>query len=249
MDIVTIQPVQGPAHLQQILQSTLPHYRVEAQAGGVVVSNGVCTGLHLKQSGPQMVKSGWVIPNVAVRLLWSLGMVLTGILPGLLVYGLIYLGVKSGVAQMEQDVMTILRGGSVSARVAGAGGGAAMGPARPSAPGAGLLVAAILGALIGLSSVGFGYEDFERASDAQSTARRMRLSAALSRSSYSNGTPYYSYYSSPEYEERRAKDHIVSGGVKLTFGFVLCACAVGALALRSAQRKKFFALNPALATA
>lgn len=242
MDIATVQPVQGLQHLQQILQNTLPHYRVETNVAGVVVSNGLCTGLQLKQASPQLVRSGWIIPNVAVRLLWSLGMVLTGILPGLLVYGIIYLVVKDGVANIERDVATILRGGAVAAPM-GAMSQASQQPARPSAPGAGLLVGAIAAAVIGLASIGFGYEDFERVSSMRAFAARMRSSAG---SSYGYGS-YRSESSFPSYFEQRAQDRALSGGLKVTFGLLCVVGAGAAIAFRSVKRKQFFAHNPALA--
>lgn len=240
MDIATIQPVQGLPHLQQILRNTLPHYRVEMTAAGLVLSDGVCTGLQLKLGSPQTVKTSWIIPNVGVRLLWGLTTVLTGILPGLVIYGIIYLAVKEGVAKVERDVSTILRGGTVAPPVSAGPGGPAT-PVRPRAPGGALLVAAIAAVVIGLCSLGFGYEDFERSASERDWAARIASSQPYGSQLYGG----YGAYNDAESMRERSRGYALSGGLKVTFG-LLCLVGAGAsAAFRSVKRRQFFALNDA----
>lgn len=217
MDIATIQPVMGTPHLQQILQTALPQYSFVIRGNALVVGNGLCTGLQLKLAAPTVVRTGWVIPNMFVQIVWSLTMVLTGILPGLLVYGLIYLVVKGEVARLEQNIQTILRGGSVAMAAPGPGRMPVM--AAPAKPGAGLLPAAIVTGLIALGSFGavvnnvseyMTWRRYERADRVRSLFNSYSNRSYGSYGSYGYGSSYGSSYGRSSRSQSRAENAAIA---------------------------------------
>ncbi len=231
MDIATVQPLMGIPHLQQVLQSTLPQYGFVIRGNSLVVSNGLCTGLQLKLAAPTVVRTGFVIPNMAVQLLWTLTMVLTGILPGLLLYGIIYLVVKGELARMEQNIQTIMRGGSVAMNAPGMA--MATGPSQPSKPGTMHLVGAVCSGLIALASLGVVADQATEYMKMQEYAQRDRARSLVnsysSRSSYSS---YNSYGSSENWAERRASARAENATMAFVSFLVFGTVAAALLVLR-----------------
>ena len=86
--------VQGPLHdkqqLAQWLQSRFPQYRVEPSMHGVIVGNGLATGVLVRDMGGGRARLIWEFPNMGAKIAVTLSIVLTGILPGLIAYGIVW---------------------------------------------------------------------------------------------------------------------------------------------------------------
>jgi hypothetical protein len=239
MDIATIQPVMGLPHLQQVLQATLPQYTFVIRANSLVVGHGLCTGLQLKLATPSCVRTSWVIPNMAVQIMWSLTMVLTGIIPGLLVYGLIYLIVKSDVVQIEQHIQTILRGGAVPHQSHAIAQHTA--PTNPPKPGSLPLVGAAVSTLIALGSLGVFADQLSEYVKMRNYARQDRIRSLLSaysaRSSYGSYRSYNSYdsYGGGSWTARRATARAENAALALLSGLIFTALTATLLVMRQRQ--------------
>src|SRR6478609_9825074 len=116
-----VQLAYPGATAQQIeahFRSVFPRYSVISRAGSVIVGDGAATGVLLKRSGPNDVTLVWAFPSMAVQMILTLAIVLTGILPGLALFGITWLVVSSGVARLKQEVATVLSGGAPPAQIA-----------------------------------------------------------------------------------------------------------------------------------
>ncbi|MGZ5969944.1 MAG: hypothetical protein ACXWP4_19865, partial [Polyangiales bacterium] len=136
MRVQIAQPSATPQQIEAYLRSSFPRYSVISRAGIPIVGDGAATGVMVKPSGPGYVTLGWAFPSMAAQILVTLTIVLTGILPGLLVFGIVWLVVKGGVARLKQEVSTVLAGGApmqlpVAAEMASGPAPMAPGPFAP----------------------------------------------------------------------------------------------------------------------
>lgn len=106
-------PMVPAPQLEAHLRAAFPRYSVTTRAGVVLVGDGAATGVMIKQGGQGTAKLMWAFPSMGAQIAVTLFMVLTGLLPGLIVYGIVWLTVKGGVARLKQEVATVLAGGAV----------------------------------------------------------------------------------------------------------------------------------------
>ena len=119
MDAHSLHPIYNLQQVQTGLQTCLPHYNCEVRHNKMVmVAKNPWTGVALKVTGPNSVSMGWGIPSTGLLIFMTIFMVLTGIIPGLILFGLMYLVAKGAVKSMQQEVASVLAG-SVPAGVAG----------------------------------------------------------------------------------------------------------------------------------
>lgn len=149
MRVQIAQPVTTH-QIETHLRATFPQYSVINRSGIVIVGDGAATGVMIKPSGQNAFTLAWGFPSMAVQMVLTLTIVLTGILPGLLAFGIVWLVVRSGVDRLKREVSTVMMGGVAPQP--------ALDPSapRPPAPGAALTiggVASFLMALFGLLSV------------------------------------------------------------------------------------------------
>lgn len=78
-----------------------PHYTYSVRAHTLVVGNGAATGVVLVPKGGNTVSLAWGFPNMGVQLILTLAIVFTGILPGLILFGLVWAVVSSDVDRMK----------------------------------------------------------------------------------------------------------------------------------------------------
>ncbi|MGZ3417135.1 MAG: hypothetical protein ACXVEF_32580 [Polyangiales bacterium] len=158
MRVQLAYPGATPQQVEGHLRAVFPRYSVIVRAGNVIVGDGAATGVLVKRGGPGDVTLIWAFPNMAVQMVLTLAIVLTGILPGLVLFGITWLVVRSGVARLKQEVATVLAGGAPPVQTALPANGAA--PTAPPSPLG--LVASILAFVIALFSLismgqGFGF--------------------------------------------------------------------------------------------
>ncbi|MBI2389735.1 MAG: hypothetical protein HYV09_09075 [Deltaproteobacteria bacterium] len=112
MQVQMAWPMVPAPQLEAHLRAAFPRYSVTTRAGVVLVGDGAATGVMIKQSGQGTAKLVWAFPSMAAQIAVTLFMVLTGLLPGLIVFGIVWLTVKGGVARLKQEVATVLAGGA-----------------------------------------------------------------------------------------------------------------------------------------
>jgi len=103
---------QAPAdkiQLQQFLQQAIPTAKVETEGPAVMVGRGAATGVLVQPKGQGQVKLVWGFPNKIVMFLLIVSIPLTGLLPGLLLFGLVWLVTKGGVDRLKQEVAAALQ--------------------------------------------------------------------------------------------------------------------------------------------
>lgn len=95
------------------LGTVLPQYKTSVRMGKVViVGTGMATGIGIVPRGPNKAKLNWQFPSMGVQLLLTLGIVFSGILPGLIAFLIVWLSVKDDVNKIEQDITTALESGA-----------------------------------------------------------------------------------------------------------------------------------------
>jgi hypothetical protein len=141
-------PGATPQQIESHLRALFPRYSVISRAGSVLVGDGAATGVMLKRNGPSDVTLIWAFPNIAVQMVLTLAIVLTGILPGLVLFGITWLVVRNDVARLKQEVASVLSGGAPPAQAPLPAGDAPLSP--PSLLG---LVASIVAFAIALFSL------------------------------------------------------------------------------------------------
>ncbi len=160
MEVSSQMPLDNPQQVVQWLQSMMPGYKAYTVRGSyVTVGAGSATGVLIRSAGPGRAKLIWAFPSMAVQLILTLAIVFSGILPGLLAFGIVWLVVSGDVNRMRNDIAQALMG---QAPVAGAQAVAL----APSSGGGGLLVGGIFMLLFAIGSFGFaasGFSDADRA--------------------------------------------------------------------------------------
>jgi len=139
MLVQTPYPLNNPQQLMQWLQPQLPQYKCQVRQRWVVVGKGAATGVLIRPSGPNGAKLVWAFPSMGAQILVNLSIIFTGILPGLIIFLIVWLSVKSGVAEIRQTLAGLLTGQAQAQPGAGmqqpAMLGAAAQPAQLAAPG------------------------------------------------------------------------------------------------------------------
>jgi hypothetical protein len=141
MKVQIAQPSATSQQIEAYLRQSFPRYSVISRAGVTIVGDGAATGVMVKPSGPGFVTLAWAFPSMGVQMLLTLSIVLTGILPGLIIFGIVWLSVKGGVARLKQEVSTVLAGGAPMQSAAPAAAVGA-GPLSPK-PGSFATIAAV----------------------------------------------------------------------------------------------------------
>jgi hypothetical protein len=134
MRVQLAYPQATPQQIEAHFRSVFPRYSVVSRAGSVIVGDGAATGVLLKRSGTSDVTLVWAFPSMAVQMILTLAIVLTGILPGLILFGITWMVVSSGVARLKQEVATVLQGGAPPAQTAQNALPAADAPTSPPSP-------------------------------------------------------------------------------------------------------------------
>jgi len=221
MRVQIAQPTASAQELQAFFGSTLPQHEHFSRGGHAVVGAGLVTGVVVKQAGPHAVELGWEIPNIGVKLLMVFS-IFAGILPGLLLWGLVWMVISSDVERLKQEIAQALTNG------APAQGGAPM-MMRPAKPGGAAMAFGMLFAMASLAAFAYAAYMFDRAESAD------RIAASTS--SY-RSTSYGSTYRSalgPEFwssiARHRREEALASGGG----GLVNLLIAVGLFASRRSK--------------
>jgi hypothetical protein len=113
MNVTSQFPLNNAQQLQQWLQGALPQYTYTTRANMVLVGNGSATGVLIKASGNN-ASLVWAFPSMGVQLVLTLLIVLSGILPGLLLFLIVWLAVKGGVDEIKQNIAGVLQGGAMA---------------------------------------------------------------------------------------------------------------------------------------
>ncbi|MDO9018957.1 MAG: hypothetical protein Q8S73_00615 [Deltaproteobacteria bacterium] len=223
MRVQIAQPVASAQQLQGFFQSTLPRYEHFSRGGSAVVGAGLMVGVVVKPDGPNAVSLGWEIPNLGVKLLMVLS-IFAGILPGLLLWGLVWMVISGDVERLKQEIAQALTTGTVQA-------GGPMAPmqsipSRPGRPGGVALAFGMVFTLMALGAFAYAAYMLDRAGSADRQA------------SYSASRSYGSGYRSvlgPDFwysiaRRRREEAYASAGG-----GVVNLLIAVGLFALRRSK--------------
>ncbi len=84
------------------LQTNVPQYKYQLRNKKVLIaSNGTATGVHINITAAHTVKMMWMVPNMGLQMLLILITVFT-LLPGLLIWLIVWQVTKSGTEQMKQ---------------------------------------------------------------------------------------------------------------------------------------------------
>ncbi len=101
--------------LVNFLGSQFPNYKISARGKKVVViGTGSATGVGVLIRGPNQARLNWQFPSMGVQLVLMLAIVFTGLLPGLLLFLIVWLSVKNGVNQIKQEVTQALQSGGAA---------------------------------------------------------------------------------------------------------------------------------------
>ncbi len=214
MEVSSQMPLDNPQQVVQWLQSMMPGYTYTVRGSYVTVGAGSATGVLIRSAGPGRAKLIWAFPSMAVQLILTLAIVFSGILPGLLAFGIVWLVVSGDVNRMRNDIAQALMG---QAPVAGAQAVAL----APSSGGGGLLVGGIFMLLFAIGSFGFAASEF---SDAD---RADRWASERSSSSYG------SYGLSSSFWYSRARTHRQQGTMAVGGGVMLLMVSVAMFIARS----------------
>ena len=231
MEVPSQMPLENPQQVQQWLQSMMPQYTYAIRGSYVVVGDGAATGVLIRSAGPGRAKLVWAFPSMGLQIALSVAMVLTGILPGLIAFGIVWAATSSGVDALRQQVAHALSG----AMAPGAQVPMSSGPAIGSKPGGGLLAGAIIMILLGLGAFGFAASEF---SDADRCDRwASERSSSYGRSNYGLGSSFW---------YARARTHREQGTASIGGGVFLLMLAGVMFAVRSGQIRSY---NARLASA
>ena len=106
----SLVPLTDSKALAGFLGSKFPNYKISPRGGKVVViGTGAATGIGVIIRGPNEVKINWQFPNMGVQMVLMLAIIFTGLLPGLILFLVVWLSVKNGVNQIEQEVIAALQ--------------------------------------------------------------------------------------------------------------------------------------------
>ena len=139
MKVQIAHPSATSQQIEQHLRASFPRYSVKSRGGIPIVGDGAATGVMVKVGGGGFVTLGWAFPSMGAQIALNLFIVLTGILPGLIVFGIVWLTVKSGVERLKNEVAAVLQGGAAPVQAALPQGS---GPA-PADPGSSAVMAAV----------------------------------------------------------------------------------------------------------
>ncbi len=217
MEFLTQAPIQNKEQLAQWLQGLFPRYAVKPTMHGVVVGDGVATGVLIRDMGGGRAKLVWEFPNIAIKMLLTVSIVLTGILPGLILFGIVWLATKGDVERMTNEVAGALSGGA-PAMAPGMGMAPGMMPARPTGSTKGFALTMGFLALCCFGYAGYAHSEYE-------SVRPYRSSYG----SYGYGRygSYSSGYDSFYYMRRRRWEHRRTYGIAGGLMFGLIALVVG----------------------
>lgn len=149
MDVQTLYTLHHPDQVMNWLQTNVPQYSYQMRHKKfLIASTGMATGVQINITGAQSVKLMWAIPNMGVQIMMTLALVLSGILPGLVLWGIVWMATKSATERIKQTIAQALHTGQpVTAgqpQAAGAAGaypqqmtGAPQAGALPPSPGPG----------------------------------------------------------------------------------------------------------------
>ena len=226
MRVQIAQPTASAQELQAFFGSTLPQHEHFSRGGHAVVGAGLVTGVVVKQAGPHAVELGWEIPNLGVKLLMVLS-IFAGILPGLALWGLVWMVISSDVERLKQEIAQALTTGAPVQAGGPMMGGAPM--MRPAKPGGAAMAFGVLFAMASLAAFAYAAYMFDRAESADRIA-----ASSTSYGSTSYGSTYRSALG-PEFwssiARRRREEALASGGG----GLVNLLIAVGLLASRRSK--------------
>ncbi|MEZ4411230.1 MAG: hypothetical protein R3A52_32825 [Polyangiales bacterium] len=218
MELLTQAPIQNKEQLAQWLQGLFPRYEVKTTMHGVVVGDGVATGVLIRDMGGGRAKLIWEFPNIAIKMLLTLSIVLTGILPGLIVFGLVWLTTKGNVERMTNEVAGALSGGAPG-MAPGMGMGMAPGmmPARPTGSTKGFALTMGFLALCCFGYAGYAHSEYESVRSYSSSYGSYGSYGRYGRyGSYGGGYDSFYYMRRRRWEQRRTLG--VAGG--LMFGLI-----------------------------
>ena len=134
MLVPTIYPINNPQQLMEWLRQQLPQYSYTTRARFVVVGSGVSTGVLIRPSGQNQAKLVWAFPSMGVQMLLTLS-IFAGLLPGLLLFLIVWLSVKGGVDRIRSDIAAALSGQAQAQAGMAAGGQAYGGQPQPGQQG------------------------------------------------------------------------------------------------------------------
>jgi hypothetical protein len=223
MRVQIAQPVASAQQLQGFFQSTLPRYEHFSRGGSAVVGAGLMVGVVVKPDGPNAVSLGWEIPNLGVKLFMVLS-IFAGILPGLLLWGIVWMVISGDVERLKQEIAQALTTGTAQA-----GGPMAQmqsNPSRPGKPGGVALAFGMVFTLMALGAFAYAAYMLDRAGSAD------RQASYASSSSYGSG---YRSVLGPDFwysiaRRRREEAYTSAGG-----GVLNLLIAVGLFALRGSK--------------
>jgi len=115
MKITPQPPLQSAAAILETLRSVRPDYSYELVENrfiqGVIVGDGKVSGVqaNLKDG---TISLGWQMPDKVVRMLLPLSIVLSGLLPGLLLFLIVWLINRGRIESIKADIAFILSGGA-----------------------------------------------------------------------------------------------------------------------------------------
>ena len=95
-------------NIHQWLSRALPQYSYSAQ---LVVGSGIATGVRVFSQTPGIVTLRWAIPSRTVRILLTLAVISTAIVPGLVMLSILWLSVARDVERMKGEIATVLARG------------------------------------------------------------------------------------------------------------------------------------------
>ncbi len=232
MRVQIAQPTASAQELQAFFGSTLPQHEHFSRGGHAVVGAGLVTGVVVKQAGPHALELGWEIPNIGVKLLMVFS-IFAGILPGLLLWGLVWMVISGDVERLKQEIAQALTTGAPVQAGGPMMGGAPM-MMRPAKPGGAAMAFGVLFTMASLAAFAYAAYMFDRA---ESADRIAASSSSYGSSSYGSGRYGSTYRSAlgPEFwsslARRRREEALASGGG----GLVNLLIAVGLFATRRSK--------------
>ncbi|MBL8603215.1 MAG: hypothetical protein JNK72_14925 [Myxococcales bacterium] len=205
MEIQTQLPLHDKQGLAQHLQRMFPQYKVEPNMHGVIVGNGLATGVLVRDMGNGRAKLIWEFPSLATKFFVILTIVF-GILPGLILFGLVWAVTNGDVDRMRNEVSHALVNGAPAAMGAPGMPGMAGMPGvamAPTGPRRGMAVTFGLLTLLSGAFTAYNYSEYQ--------------SAYVSPySSYGSYGRYGSYGSSYSYIRRARFRERYEGGMVVT---------------------------------
>jgi hypothetical protein len=109
MNVQSAYPLTNAQEVLGFLQAQLPQYKCFVRQNFVVVGNGSATGVIIKPGGGNNATLAWAFPSMGVQLLVTLS-IFAGLLPGLILFGIVWLSVKGGVDEIRKNIAGVLSG-------------------------------------------------------------------------------------------------------------------------------------------